>query len=189
MSTATAEPKKKSTIAPFAIEVDNQQNSDHSIASIPGCKLRGCISHRPKMGADYARGMATCPEIPGVHLQINPEQCKWRIEDPIYGDRSLCDEIRTHLSTHSGTRIHQVDGIEPTEGSIDVHRMKTLCREVFHMIERGACRVVKGPTPKMEDIDNLPGYYLANPGSRTQWNMPVYEKDIPAWQAALSRGG
>jgi len=179
-------------VAPFAIEADNRQgniNQNHSIASIPGCYLRGRIKQRIGMGADYARAMGSCPEVPGIQLHINPHKCEWRLIDPLYDDRKLLGELKMHMRSTRGVTIHELQGVESTDGKLDVHRIKTLCREVLAMVLRDVATVVKGPTPSLENIDALPGYYLLNPGLRTNWGQPIYEKDYDAWLAALQRGG
>ena len=67
--------------------------------------------------------------------------------------------------------------------------MKSLCREVAQLIKLGHMRVVAGAAPDEEDVDDLPGEYLLNPGSRVQTTQPRYEKDFEKWVSNLSQGG
>jgi hypothetical protein len=67
--------------------------------------------------------------------------------------------------------------------------MKTLCREIVWLLNEGSVRVVKGATPEMDDIDELPGKYLLNPGLRTQTTQPTFEEDYDGWVNQLTRAG
>jgi hypothetical protein len=67
--------------------------------------------------------------------------------------------------------------------------MKTLCREVLWLLEAGDVRMVKGQQPTVEAIDELPGNYLLNPGSRVNSAQPLFEKDYPSWIERLTAAG
>jgi hypothetical protein len=67
--------------------------------------------------------------------------------------------------------------------------MKSLCRELIWVVESNHGRVVKGAIPNLEEVDDLPGHYLLNPGSRIYNSQPTYEKDWDEWVSQLTRAG
>jgi hypothetical protein len=75
------------------------------------------------------------------------------------------------------------------KGTLDPHRFKTLCRELFWLVEAGEAKRVEGVIPTLAEIAELSGHFLLNPGSRISNTQPVYEKDFPDWVARLSHSG
>ena len=186
---ATTQERRKTIVAPFAIEISDKHNSDQSLNVLPGCRLRGRIEYRPGMSIDYQKALAGCPAvIPGQQLKVFPERKKWRISDPLCDDPALCRQIRDYIVKRRKMKLDEIRGVDATEGEIDVHRMKTLCRKMLQIVEHGSAFVVDGPTPTMEEIDSLPGRYLANASAVTRWSMPVYEDEMESWVASLARG-
>jgi len=192
---ATAEVTK---VRPFTIEADHPRNCDLLIQSIPGCKLRGAVSaskpaytregQPPMIPRDQARHLGALPPIPGMRLTVNPEACTYMITDPLHDDEALCRQIEAGLK-REGRVVGKVEGVPPKSGKLDVHRMKTLCRELAHLVNIGHARVVKGQLPTKEQIDGMPGNYLLNPGSRVPNTQPRFEKDFDEWVARLNQQG
>lgn len=199
MSTV-AEPKTKTVIQPFGVEIDTCRNGDMIIQSIPGCRMRGAIRQaKPikdeKTGEFFftksqALTLGRMPQIPGMRIHVNPAKCAYQIVDPLYEDEDLCERIRIAVN-----RINEVKqggklkGVSPKSGKLDVHRMKTLCRELVWIVEAGDGNIVKGTKPELKDLGDLPGHFLLNPGSRIQNSQPTFEKDYDRWYEAMTRAG
>lgn len=191
-----AEPE--SFLPVYTVEADHPRNCDLLLQAIPGCRLRGSIDgsrhtidaktgdHRVPI--DQARALASFPRTPGQHLTIDTRRMTYRISDPLFQNDQMLNRIAQHFK-ESGRSAVQVKGVPPQEGVLDKDRMKTLCREVFNLLQLGHMKIVSGPSPKMDDIDELPGKYLLNPGSTVQNTQPRYEEDYEGWVNRLSHGG
>lgn len=199
-ATASAEPRTVvSSIPPFGIEADHPRNSDLYIQSIPNCRLRSAIAGNKGMRdskgvtrtpLDQARHLASFPPSPGMQLHVNPTDCTYIIIDPLYNNEEMCEQITRWLRENTPVRPDQkVRGVKPLEGELDRHRMKTLCREMIYLVQAGEAKKCKGAMPTLQEVDELVGHYLLNPGSRVQNTQPVYEKDWDDWVANLSRTG
>lgn len=193
-------PKRAVSVQPFAIEADHPRNADLMIQSIPGCRLRGALSaskttRDSKTGEeglpkDQAISMGSLPPIPGMQLHVNPSALTYQILDPLCENEALCERIRRALSDTRPMRSNsKLQGVPPQKGKLDSHRMKTLCRELLRIVEAREAKLIKGVMPTLDDIDDLEGYYLLNPGAIIQNLQPRYEKDFPAWVDNLGRTG
>lgn len=206
MSTAAEPTKEKeggkvsTTVAPWGIEADHPRNSDLAIQAIPGCKLRGGIkasrtvkdakSGEEMVPLDQSRHLGQLPSIPGMQLHINPTKCTYKIVDPLYGDEALCERIGKRIQASSLVRGNiKLAGIAPQDGKLDVHRMKTLCREMLNIVDAGEATIVSGPKPSRDDVDNLPGRYLLNPGSRVESGQPLFEDELEAYRQKVNQRG
>ena len=182
----------------FTVEADHPRNCDLLVQSIPGCRLRGSIdgarhtidskSGDTRVPIDQARALASFPRTPGMHITIDPRRSTYRISDPLFKNEALLNRIHQHFK-EAGRGAVQVRGVAPTEGVLDRDRMKTLCREVSTLIKLGHMKVVSGSAPNEDDIEDLPGQFLLNPGSRVQNTQPRYEQDYEDWVSKLSHGG
>lgn len=182
----------------FTVEADHPRNCDLILQAIPGCRLRGSIdgsrhtidakSGDTRVPIDQARALASFPRTPGQHLTIDTRRMAYRISDPLYQNDVMLNRIAQHFK-ESGKSSVQVKGVPPLEGTLDKDRMKTLCREVFDLLALGHMKIASGAAPGMDDIDDLPGKYLLNPGSVVQNTQPRYEEDFQTWVDNLSRGG
>jgi len=122
-----------------------------------------------------------------MELYVNPTKLAYRIVDPLYGDDDLADRLKSRLDAVYETRTSvKLRGAPPQEGTLDKDRMKTLCREMTWLVRDNMAKVVKGPLPSMEDIEELPGEFLLNPGSQIRTDQPRYEKDLEAWTDRLN---
>jgi len=172
-------------VPPFGIEIDAPRNNDVLIQSIVGCRLRS--AHKARAGVQT---MPMVPNIPGMQLHVNPEMCEYSIIDPLHEDTNLCDQIEAVLKQSSQLALQKkLRGVPPRSGTLDVDRMKTLCREILCLVDSDFAVVVKGPKPSIEDVEDLPGDFLLNPGSRVHNSQPRYEKDLDAYERQLSQVG
>ncbi len=186
-------------VLPFTLEADHPRNADLILQSIPGCRLRTKImasrTVKTKNGTDVipkdqARHLGSLPQLPGMLIAVDPKTCSYTITDPMYGDEKLCRQLQAALRADE-RRVwdERIDGVPPLTGTLDVHRMKTLCRELMHIVQNGHGRIVKGSCPDIEDIEDLPGKFLQNPGSRVPNSQPMYEEDMDEYVANLSKTG
>ena len=191
----TKEKISVAVVPPFGIEVDHPRNCDIMLQSIPDCRLRSAVSPVVTNVDGTVRTMTakglTPPVTPGMQLHVNPEKCSYVVSDPMFGNDEACekvDKFLTAIGELSGVN-NKIRGVPTLQGTLDVHRMKTLCRELVGLLETGDIKMIKGPKPDLEEVNELPGNYLLNPGSRVHNSQPRYEKDLPAWEAQLSRAG
>lgn len=186
-------------VSPFGIEADHPRNCDLLLQCIPNMRLRSVIvGSRPaidRMGEfrtplDQARHLASLPRLPGMQLHVNPAKCVYEVIDPLYEDEALCERIAKWMRENNAFRTSgKVKGIAPQKGELDVHRMKSLCREMLALIDAGEARLIRGPKPELDEIEQLPGKFLLNPGIRTSTTQPVFEEDFPEWVSRLSNSG
>lgn len=189
------------TVAAFGVEADHPRNSDLLLQSIPGLRLRSTISAmkatknrrgEPVIPVDQSRHLASFPQTPGVQLHVDPEKLTYTLIDPLRGNAELCDRIQRWMRDKTGFKVDgRIDGLAPREAKLDEHHMKTLCRELHNLVKLGHARHVKGtgPVPDIEEIDELPGKYLLNPGLRTHTTQPQFEEDWPEWMSQLTKAG
>lgn len=187
------------TVLPFGIEADHPRNNDLLIQCIPNCRLRSAISgvkgHTDEAGnmrvpIDQARHLGGFPQTPGMQLHVNPAELTYEVLDPLHNNERMCEQIRKYLKEQTGYSVSdKLNGVPPQKGTLDVHRMKSLVREMFWLVEAKEAKKCKGVIPSMEDINELPGHYLLNPGMRVPTTQPVYEKDWDDWVSRLSVTG
>jgi len=186
---ATVNKTKGSIVVPaFGIIVDHPRNCDVLLQSIPGCRLRSklkvvTVAVSGEIRSQQVRGVAP-PEVPGMELHVNPAACEYVIIDLLNDDDTARAKLKQFLRRSSGTRASsEIKGVDTQRGTLDVHRMKNLCREVIWLLEEGSITMTKGPKPELEDVDELPGHYLLNPGARTENQQPTFEKDYEKWKS------
>jgi len=124
-----------------------------------------------------------------MKLHVNPEKLTYVIEDPLYEDEELMEILQQRMEASGMPVSGELRGVAPQKGTLDVHRMKTLCRELLNIIEAGEARMVKGIKPDLEDINEMPGNYLLNPGARIPNSQPQFEKDMPEYVENLRKVG
>ncbi len=198
--TVTVEPKSEVVIASFAVEIDHPRNNDVLLQAIPGCRLRSAISSmkpiidqrtgEARVPVDQARDLSFFPQTPGMQVHIKPDELTYRIVDPVHGDDELCERIQKRIEENSSIRTGQkVRGVPPQRGELDIHRMKTLCREMIWLLNENHVKIVKGVKPKIEDVNDMVGRYLLNPGSRVHNTQPMYEDSWDNWVSQLQSVG
>ncbi len=193
------EKKAKASVQPFVVEMTDPRCGDVIIQSIPGCRLRSAIKAVKKVFSP-GKGEETTfapsgvvpgmPELPGMQIHIYPGRCKYKIVDPLRGDEKTCGIIKTLLEKNRGVRLgDRLDGVPPQDGSLEPSRMKTLVRELVSMVKSDTARIEKGVVPQMEEIENLPGRFLTNPGSTIRNSQPRYEDELESWVEGMDKAG
>ncbi len=197
MSTGTKEDVEV-VVAPFGIEADHPRNCDLYIQCVPNLRLRSAIDGtkhttdsqgRTMVPLDQARHLAAFPRLPGMRLIVDPANLTYEVIDPLHGDKPMEDRIRRFLKDMSGAGVEKLTGVPPKKGELDKHRMKSLCREMKWLVDSGEAKRFQGRVPSMEEIDELPGEFLLNPGSRVANGQPIFEKDFEDWHDNLNRSG
>lgn len=186
------------TLPPFAIEIDHHRNGDVLLQSIPGVRLRSVIeSSRPikKKNGDLvtpieqAVKLASFPRTPGMQVHVDPEKLTYKIVDPLRGDENLCGRIHSYFKKNGLSTTNKVDGLPTVEGTLGKHEIKTLCRELFWLVDAGDAKKASGVMPDMEDIESMPGRFLFDVGARIQNTQPRYQDQWEDWKDALTRSG
>jgi hypothetical protein len=194
--------KEMISIPPFGIEADHPRNSDLLIQSIPNCRLRSAIvaskgtivnkkdpDNSPVIPEDQARFLGSIPPMPGMQLHVNPAKLSYKIVDPMHGNKTMCKRLQAALREKGMAVSGELDGVPPQEGTLDVHRMKTLCREMLWLLNAGEAKMAGGPKPSIEDIDEMSGRYLLNPGSRIPNGQPLFEDQYDNYVEGLQKVG
>lgn len=187
---------ERTALLPFGIEIDHPRNCDCIIQSIPGMRLRSRITSsrtvkdkngEERVPADQAKHLGMYPEIPGMQLHVNPNKAAYQVLDPLHTDPDLCERLKKRIDENSPYRTgSKIKGVQPQNGELDPHRMKTLVREMLRLVKSGEARLSKGTLPTEAEVDGLAGNYLLNPGSLVHNTQPTYEKDWDAWVANLT---
>lgn len=185
-------------VLPFGIEADHPRMSDLLLQSVPGVRLRSSIDGAkgikdPRTGdvripIDQSTYMASCPRVPGMQIHVNPKDLQYAVIDPLYADKDLLERIKRWLKEKRGASSN-IAGVPPTQGTVDLHRMKTLCRELVTLVNNGEAKKVKGSLPDLSEVASMPGYFLLNPGLRTNTTQPIYEHQFEDWVHNLSHTG
>ncbi len=195
--------KKPITVMPFGVEADHPRNADLLLQSIPNCRLRGKLmasrtvvvvdelgDEIEMISPDQAAGLGQFPPVPGMQLHIDTKNGKVVITDPLRDDERMCDKLaRALYAKNLLQKNRKINGMPTRTEVVDDHRMKTLIREVLQLVEAGHMKVVKGAQPEMEDVDEMPGRYLLNPGARVQNMQPRFEDQWDEWYAGLQKSG
>lgn len=199
MAAATEQVTKKDAAIPaFGIEADTERNGDLLIQCIPGLRLRGRLngakpsrdftSGAERVNPDQAAMLGILPIVPGVQLHVNPKTRTYAVIDPCNHDPELAETISKRLREMGKIPPNETVQFEKDrEGTLDVDRMKTLCREMVNSVKAGHATFCKGPVITLEDCDDLPGEYLLNPGLTAPSTQPRYEKDYEDWCRNLDR--
>jgi len=187
------------SVMPFVIEADHPTNADVAIMGLGNLRLRSAIKPvkeildwedgeriRRPVAANIINGMPRV--IPGMQLAVNPAKGEWKMVDPLRNDEELCAKIKKAIDTQTGIRTsNKLRGVPPREGKLGADEMKTLVRELLCFINSKEIKVLKGSTPTMDDIDELPGRYLLNSYNPGEWNQPRYEDEYAGWKQTLNR--
>ena len=191
---------KVSSVPSFEVVADHPRNCDLLLQAIPNCRLRSAISAskhvidaktgEPRIPADQARHLGQLPPTPGMHLSVNPADLSYEITDPLNDNEDLCERLRQGINRTNAARITgKLRGVPTQRGKLDEHRMKTLCREIIWLLDADDVKMVRGSKPSIEEVDELPGKYLLNPGSQVRTSQPQFECDYQAWIDRLTQAG
>jgi hypothetical protein len=194
------EQQTAATIQPWGIEADHPRMCDLAIQSVPGCILRSAISSS-KPSRDYKRGvmrinpdqaayLGQFPPLPGMQIHVNPATLTVMIIDPLHDDKDLCKQIKSAFDHANECRSKEEwEGVPTRKEVLNAHRMKTLCREMLWLVQAGEAKVVKGIQPSMQEVAEMPGNFLLNPGSTVPNGQPQFEKDLDAYVVQLQSVG
>lgn len=199
-ATVSEKPKTRVTVGAFTIEADHPRIQTLVCQAAPVSLRSRLVASRPIVDAktgeshiprDQAAALGQLPEVPGMTMELDPETCTYRVHDPLNDDSDLRALLKKRIESSQLGRVGKSDirGAKDVSEKLDAHRFKTLVREIKWRLDAGEAKVIKGVAPDMEDIDDLPGNYLLNPGSRVPNSQPRYEKDFEEWIANLHRSG
>jgi len=181
-------------VAPFEIEAKHPRNCDLAIQCVPGLKLRSAVSQTTKTVQGGVRTPTldnkSPPKLPGMRLFVDPENLIYRVSDPLRDDESLRDSIGRWIKETTGSRSEsRPNGVPTKNGELDEHKAKSLCREMYNLLKEGEAVITDGLMPELDDIEDLPGKFLLNPGLRTHTTQPRFEEDWDAWLTQLTKAG
>ena len=186
---------KEIHVMPFGIEADHPRNSDLYI-QVLAVRLRSAIKPIKEVIGREAGEQVMLPvpsqmieglprNMPGMQLHVNPAELTYRVLDPIT-DEAL-ERIQVALQRTAGySSTSKLKKARALKGTLNEDQMKTLVREMFHLIEAEEARKAKGSIPDMDDIEDMPGEFLLNSSNRANWRQPKHEKDLDTWAEKLN---
>lgn len=171
------------TVPAFAVQATHPRNCDLHLMCLNGVIGRRMRSTTNPLVTNIQgqprpfNRQDPVPVIPGQILRVFPSELRVVMEDPFFGDDVMRDALARWLrKNQGGTSTIPPSGIPPVEGRMDANRMKSLCREILHLLADKSMTQVEGPAFDLEDVDGLPGDYLLNPGSIIPTGQPALEK-------------
>lgn len=197
MSSVVEKKRMPASVLPFEIEADHPRNSDLMIKTI-GVRLRSSIKATKEVidRVDGERVLSEAPagmivglprNLSGMRLKVDPGARTFEVTDPLRDEPEVMDKIKKCMVRQSGySDSSKMKGLKPAEGTLSSDMMKSLIRELYHIIRAGKAKMVVGKAPSRKEIDELPGNYLTNPRNIGKWKQPKYEKDIEAWEQTLN---
>lgn len=178
-------------VVPFGIEAQLERNGFVILQALDRVVLRSEFDPMrgvKKRNGDYVipvdqvKNLGAIPKHPGEWLFVNPAKLEFEIHDPLHDEEfaAVADKLMKYIKSQPGNNYAKLPLRQDIRGKVaDIHQMKTLCREMLTLVQRGEAKVVKGPCPIITDIDEMPGYYLLNPGMQVQTTQPRYEHQLP----------
>lgn len=184
---------------PFTVEATCDRNRNLLIQNIPGMILRSAISSaapvkdartgEEMVPVDQARGLGQMPATPGMLLKVDPRNLSYKVTDPLCDDERLQGRLSSFLRQKGAPSNTSVTGMPAQEGVLDIHQMKTLCRELANAEAKGDVTAKKNKVPTVSQCDEFDGRYLLNPGSRVRNSQPRYEDEFEEWVSRLGQQG
>ncbi len=207
MATDTQQQPKaaaSSTIRPFCLEIGdcnapgdmtNRKNRGILLETVR-MKLRGRFSFGNQRGKSFGR-LAGMPDVPGIFIEVKPDGRRVRIFDPLDLDEDNCpktgENYKQILTDMNAVIKSATGGIfdvfkQVQRLKLDVHRFKTLLRELVRWDESGNIyKLHVGELPSLEAIDKLHGEFMCNEYHSGQ--VPKFEKEHQAYLENLQRIG
>src|SRR3990167_5674528 len=160
MSTGTMEERPRVLVMPFGVEADHPRNCDLMLQCVPGLRLRSAIdgtkhtidvkSGMPMVPIDQSKAFASFPKTPGMQIHVNPAELTYSVIDPLHGDKEMCDRLRMYFRNTTGALSgDRLEGVPPRSGSLDLHRMKSLVREMLWLVQAKEAKRCKGAMPTL----------------------------------------
>lgn len=184
---ATAEQQTK--VQSFTVELGDERNRQINVPMLHET-FRGAYSVANLRGQDIGSPASSMPDIPGMQLTIDARNRRVIIRDPLKDNEALCSQIAGVLKKRGSYGLSKLTGCDERTVAMDEHEMKTLVRFVVKLLDPPSglpkAKLVKGRVPTDEEVDQLPGEYLYDPGSETQ-HGPKFEKDAQQWFDRVNR--
>ena len=109
------------------------------------------------------------PDIPGIHMRLDPKRLTVSTFDPLEKDQPLLEKIQAVMRKgHWGTG-YRIKAVKASTRTLDADMFKTLVIELrlmedLHPEDQKVFRIVSGELPTMEQIESMPGRELNSPG-------------------------
>lgn len=176
----------------LVIRADHPQNCDLLLVHLGNTRLRGTIVpgrggplDGPRQGVpgpDQSKALAGMPTVPGQELTINFRESTVTITDPLATQSDLLTQVNRYFATRG---MATVAPCKTSVAKLDKHQIKTLARECLTLLQDKHAVAISPARLLPEDIDKLPGDYLATNGMST--TMPRFEKDMPKYLERLNK--
>lgn len=172
-------------LPPFGIENVHPNNSDLMLQGVEGgLRLRG-----PVLKPVISQTAGQCPAVPGAQLHLNPKTGEYTMRDPLNDEQhiELRSRLQRWLTNSRGVRVTgEIRGAKTITGKLDRNRVKTLCKELAELEAEGHIKAIKGAVPTIEEVDEMPGRYLLNPGARFHNLQPRFVDEYEEYKEHLT---
>lgn len=161
----------------FTVEFGDMHGRQHYVQTLRS-KFRGCWSltnlhrrtdHEGKSmgGRPVGDAMSQMPDSPGQRLTVDLATGHLREYDPLESDPERLAHICRVMGRARGGVDVKYKPIPAKDHKIDEHTLKTLCRELYSMVNADdpKARVVDGKLPSQEQIKSMPGRFLFDPAN------------------------
>ncbi len=166
----------------FTVEFGDRANRMIVLQSLSGERFRGSFAIANVPSGSHNQTMGQIPNLPGQHLAVSTRDRRITISDPLEHDKTLLSQLRLAMRKLRSIREAEVTYVPSTERQLDEDALKTLLFELSAMIANKTATVIKGDFPTREQIEQLAGDELWDPGDTTGRPKPRYKKDERAWR-------
>lgn len=184
-----AEPRKKGpTPQRFEVEFGDSNCRNFIIVNLDRLRVRGAwsvakMSQRPEGARELGNSMVKMPSIPGQRLQMqfhDDGSSRVVIYDPLENDPQTVERVNNLRKEIPALIGADWGATEKIERDLDQDRTVTLLFELVRMAAADKLKVTKGELPTPDQIKNLPGEELWDPGD-TMTNHHRYKTDYQQW--------
>ena len=164
------------------VELGDSSNRNFVLQSLKA-KIRGrwVTANANSSGS----AMATMPDIPGQRLEINFQERKLRIFDPLTEDAAKMDQVNHVVNKASVAKGRQLGPVPEQNTTLHADTLKTLLLELLRFQEEDKLIVVSGRFPNAQQIEKMPGDELFDPGNSSRF-IPRYKRDYDDFAAKVN---
>ena len=161
--------------------LDNHFRGEWSLARLANrVDIQGNVVGAKLVG----EAMSQMPDIPGMQIAVVPKTGMVEILDPLEAQPDRLARINSVVS--KAVPIGNKAGftfVPKTKQKLDKDQMKTLCKFLLGMVQRGDAKVVGGTLPELEAVESMPGRELYDPGNSGR--HPRFVDEVEAWLQKL----
>lgn len=181
----------------FTVEFGCDYNRNFTITCPPfqGVDIRGRydtsrMAKRPMGMRDLGSEATRIPSpIPGAMLRIDVRRSTATLFDPLAETTEGKEILRRYNELAKRVpALRQMSPFESLTYKLDPDQLKTLLCDLLRKLESGDITVIDGRMPELDELDNIPGHELYDPGNNSH-DKPRYKKDLPSFIDKMRAAG